>query len=149
MIELVLQRKKSNAHETWGELRHAGKLLCYTLEDEKRAVKVWGETRIPAGKYDILLRTWGGHDTRYSKKFAFHKGMLQLKNVPGFTAILIHIGNTEKDTAGCILVGSKVNTQNGRFSLLRSTDAYTTIYPNIANALERGETVTITIKDEI
>ncbi len=148
MKELILYRKASNAHETWGELHLDGKRICFTLEDEKRAVKVWGETRIPAGRYEINLRREGGHHARYGKKYAFHKGMLHLQNVPNFQYILIHIGNTDKDTAGCLLVGSKVVTNSGRFTLSRSTDAYTTIYPGIANALDRGEKVFITIKDE-
>ncbi len=148
MLELVLYRKESNSQETAGELYLNGKLLCKTLEDEKRAVKVWGETRIPAGKYEIILRTFGGHHESYKKRFAFHKGMLWLQNVPGFKDILIHIGNTDKDTAGCILVGNRLSKQDGRISLLQSTDAYTTNYPIIANAIGRGEKVYITIKDE-
>ncbi|KAB2918693.1 MAG: hypothetical protein F9K23_00725 [Bacteroidetes bacterium] len=148
MIELVLCRKESNQHETVGDLYLNGKLLCHTLEDEKRAVKVWGETRIPAGKYEIKLRTFGAHHQRYKNRFAFHIGMLWLQDVPNFKDILIHIGNTDKDTAGCILVGNKINKQNGRYSLLNSTDAYTTHYPTVANAISRGEKVYITIKDE-
>lgn len=148
MKELVLYRKQSNSEETWGELYLDGELLCYTLEDEKRAVKVWGETRIPAGKYEIQLRKVGGHHARYAKRFGFHKGMLHLQGVPNFKWILIHIGNTDKDTAGCILVGTKVVKQNNRFVLWNSRDAYCKIYPPIANALERVEKVTITIKDE-
>jgi hypothetical protein len=147
MLQIILNRRKSNAHETWGELYLNGKRICYTLEDEKRAVKVWGETRIPAGEYEIKLRKEGGHHARYTK-FDFHKGMLHLQNVPNFKWILIHIGNNDKDTAGCILVGSVLISKNGRFTLLRSTDAYIAIYPQIANALERGEKATITIKDE-
>ena len=38
--------------------------LAYTLEDEQRDVKVYGETRIPAGTYKLKLRTVGGFHTR-------------------------------------------------------------------------------------
>ena len=53
------------------------KFLCYTLEDESRTEKVWGETCIPEGEYCIGLRTVGGHHAKYSKRFAdIHLGML-------------------------------------------------------------------------
>ena len=63
--------------------------LCYTLEDERRALKVLVETRVPACIYDIEFRTEGCFHNRYSKKYAFHKGMLQVKDVPNFEYILI------------------------------------------------------------
>ena len=81
------------------------KFLCYTLEDEYRKDKVKGETRIPAGTYDIILRKVGSFHTKYSEKFKdMHKGMLWVKDVPNFEYILIHIGNTDEDTSGCLLV---------------------------------------------
>ena len=43
--------------------------LAYTLEDEQRDVKVWGETRIPAGTYKLKLRKEGGFHTRYLAKY--------------------------------------------------------------------------------
>ena len=83
------------------------KFLAYTLEDEHRDVKVKGETRIPTGKYNITLRTEGGHHQRYEEKYGkMHKGMLWVRDVPGFEWILIHTGNTDEHTAGCLLVGN-------------------------------------------
>ena len=81
--------------------------LCYTLEDEHRDEKVMHETRIPAGTYKITLRTVGGFHSRYAKKYGdMHKGMLWVRDVPGFEYILIHTGNTDEHTSGCLLVGS-------------------------------------------
>ncbi len=122
---------------------------CYTLEDEFRTKKVMGETRIPAGRYEIKLRTEGSFHQRYSKKFpAFHKGMLHLQNVPGFSFVLIHIGNDEDDTAGCLLVGSSSNTNTINKGFIGgSSNAYKLIYPKIANELLLGNQVFITIKD--
>ena len=58
--------------------------LCYTLEDERRALKVRGETRVPQGTYEIKLRKEGGFHERYKKRFgSLHKGMLHVINVPG------------------------------------------------------------------
>ena len=57
--------------------------LCYTLEDESRDKKVYGETCIPEGEYSIGLRTVGGFDSKYSTRFAdIHEGMLHILDVP-------------------------------------------------------------------
>jgi hypothetical protein len=105
---------------------------------------VMAETRIPEGTYEVKLRTEGGHHINYSKKFPFHKGMLHVMNVPNFEYILIHIGNYEKDTAGCLLVGQNLN---GNLTLSGSTDAYTNMYKKVIKALSNNEKVTITYKD--
>jgi len=123
------------------------KFLCYTLEDEHRDDKVKGETRVPAGTYKITLRTTGGFHARYEKKYgSMHKGMLWVREVPNFEYILIHTGNTDEHTAGCLLVG---NSQQANFGssdgfIGSSVDAYKRIYPAIAAALEEGEEVSIT-----
>ena len=121
------------------------KFLCYTLEDEKRSLKVRGETRVPAGVYQIKLRTEGGHHERYTKKYgSMHKGMLHIIDVPNFKWILIHTGNTDEHTAGCLLVGdtqqNNVLVKDGFIG--KSTNAYKRIYPDIARALqEEGVTI--------
>ena len=126
------------------------KFLCYTLEDEHREEKVSGETRVPAGTYDLVLRKVGGFHSRYSKKYgSMHKGMLWVWDVPNFEYILIHTGNTDEHTAGCLLVG---NSQQANFGssdgfIGSSVDAYKRIYPPIAEAIERNEKVTITYTD--
>lgn len=151
-MELEVLRFSSQDESTLGLLFDvtAGRgFLCYTLEDEFRPVKVAGDTRIPAGRYRITLRTVGGHDTRYRAKFpGTHKGMLWIRDVPGFQYILIHIGNRDDDTDGCLLVGdgSLQNlTEDG--SVPSSRVAYLRIYPPIAAAIERGEETWITYKD--
>ena len=59
------------------------KFLCYTLEDEQRDVKVWGETRIPAGEYKLSLRKEGGFHSRYQAKYGnMHQGMI-VKDLQG------------------------------------------------------------------
>ena len=115
--------------------------LAYTLEDEQRDVKVWGETRIPAGTYKLKLRTEGGFHSRYVSKYGdFHKGMIWVQDVPGFEYILWHTGNTDEHTAGCLIVG---NTQtNNRIAkdgfIGSSVDAYKFVYPRVAAAIEAG-----------
>ena len=124
--------------------------LCYTLEDEHREEKVFGETRVPSGTYEITLRTVGGFHSRYTKKYGeMHKGMLWVRNVPGFEYILIHTGNTDEHTAGCLLLGD--SQQNNAIKsdgfIGSSVQAYKRVYPRVAKALESNEKVTITYID--
>ena len=124
--------------------------LAYTLEDEYRSEKKYGETRIPEGTYELGLRTTGGYHQKYTKRFPnFHIGMLHVLDVPKFDYILIHCGNTDEHTAGCLLVGdSQENNQITKNGFIgKSTQAYKRIYPKIAKALKDGECVTIEYKD--
>ena len=125
------------------------KFLAYTLEDEYRNEKVYGETRIPNGTFRVGLRKVGGYHAKYSKRFPhIHIGMLHVLDVPGFEYILIHCGNTDEHTAGCLLVGdSQENNQITKDGFIgKSTQAYKRIYPRIAEAIDCGEKVTITYK---
>jgi len=121
--------------------------LCYTLEDEQRDVKVWGETRIPAGTYKLELRTEGGFHNRYLSRYgaSFHKGMIWVKDVPGFEWILWHAGNTDEQTAGCLLLGnsqeSNIVKKDGFIGASR--DAYAFVYPRVVAAIESGLNVEV------
>jgi hypothetical protein len=126
------------------------RFLCYALEDEYRRDKVRGETRIPAGAYKLGLRKVGGFHERYSTRFSdIHRGMLEVIGVPNFDYILIHCGNTDEHTDGCLLVGdtqeNNLEAENGFVG--KSAQAYKRIYPAIAEALERGKEVVITYVD--
>lgn len=126
------------------------KFLAYTLEDEYREEKEMHETRIPAGTYNITLRTVGGFHTRYTEKYGdMHKGMLWVRDVPGFEYILIHTGNTDEHTSGCLLLGdSQTNNQVKEDGFIGSSvQAYKRVYPPIAKVLEDGGTVSITYTD--
>jgi hypothetical protein len=132
------------------DITNERKFLCYTLEDESREEKVYGETCIPEGEYCVNFRREGGYHAKYDKRFAdIHMGMLEVCDVPNFKYILIHCGNTDEDTAGCLLVGDTQENNNIKKNgfIGRSTAAYTRIYPDIADALSRGEEVTIEYRD--
>lgn len=153
-MRLEVVRFSSQSDSTSGllfEINDLGKhFLCYTLEDERRALKVRGETRIPAGTYQIGFRREGGFHGKYNKRFpGLHKGMLHILDVPNFEYVLIHTGNTDEHTAGCLLVGdsqeNNVVIKDGFIG--KSTNAYKRIYPNIAKALEKDEEVTIKYTD--
>lgn len=141
---VTLNRERQLRDATIGTLSVAG-VECYTLEDIARTKKVYGETRIPAGSYEIKLRTVGGFHERYSRIFGdWHKGMLWLQDVPEFEFILIHMGNVARETHGCVLVGETVQGNEIR----RSRDAYRRVYPVIRDALVEGTQVIIEVNDE-
>ena len=118
------------------------KFLCYTLEDEQRAGNVWGETRIPAGEYKLSLRKEGGFHSRYQAKYGeMHKGMIHVNDVPGFEFILWHTGNTDENTAGCLLLGDSQTSnlvQKDGF-VGSSVNAYKKVYPYVAAAIQQGD----------
>lgn len=147
-MELKLNRIRSNKEETLGELFTDGAFECYTLEDQYQEKKVYAETRIPAGRYEIKLQHQGTMTKKYEKRFPqIHRGMLWLQDVPNFTTIYIHIGNTDDDTKGCILVGLNHSEENGRMKLVNSTQAYIHLYVKCLNAIDREEKIYITITD--
>jgi hypothetical protein len=154
-MQLEVLRFSSEADSTNGLLFDITdgqrKFLSYTLEDEYRKEKIMSETRVPAGTYNVTLRTEGGFYQDYTERFGsdFNKGMLWVRDVPGFEYILIHIGNTDDDTSGCLLVGDTQNnnqiTKDGFIG--SSTNNYKRIYPPIAEVLSNNGIVSITYTD--
>ena len=150
-MKLDVVRTQFGSDATNGMLFIDGVFECYTLEDEVRDVKVMHESAIPLGEYEIKYRTVGGWFTRekarYDKKFGanWFKGMLELQDVPNFTYVLIHSGNTDESTSACLLLG---NTQQdldmGKDGFIGSSRlAYESFYPKVRDALDVGEKVTI------
>lgn len=104
-MKLEIKRLYKKENYTIGKLYVDGVYFCDTLEDAVRDVKIPNHTAIPEGTYRIILHYIS---PKYSKKKAYDwcGGRLpRLVNVPNFDGILIHAGNTNKDTSGCILVG--------------------------------------------
>ncbi len=143
-MKIKLLRYRTSKECTQGILYVDDEFECFTLEDTHRENKMYGETRIPSGSYGIKLRAEGGYDKKYLKKFPnIHKGMLWLRNVKNFEWIYIHIGNSKRDTKGCILVGNSSDILNE--SIGNSTSAYLKLYPKITTAIGNGEGVIIEI----
>lgn len=102
-MTLRLIREPTDQGTTLGSLYLDNRWVCWTLEDALREVsgqpvsawKVPGETAIPAGTYPVRVT----HSQRFQRRLP------AVLNVPGFTGIRIHAGNTIADTSGCILVG--------------------------------------------
>ena len=145
-MKLDVVRTQFGKDATNGILFINGVFECYTLEDEVRDIKVHSETAIPLGEYEIKLRTEGGFHSKYTTRYgAMHKGMLWLQDVPNFKWILIHTGNTDQHTAGCLLLGeTQQDLDKGKDGFVGgSGDAYKKAYPKIANSILNGEKVTI------
>ena len=97
-------------------------------------------------EYDIQFRKTGGFHTRYSAKYGnSHYGMLHLQDVPGFTYILIHSGNTDEHTSGCLIVGeTQQDLDLGKDGFVgQSVKAYKAMYRKVANELLQGKKVSI------
>ena len=149
-MKLDVIRTQFGKDATNGLLYVNGVFECYTLEDQYQAVKVMHETCIPEGEYKIIFRKVGGFHSKYTKRYGnMHYGMLWLQDVPGFEYILIHTGNTDEHTSGCLIVGdSQENNQLMKNGFIgKSVQAYKRIYAPIAEVLENGEEVTITYVD--
>jgi hypothetical protein len=132
-MKITVERFDFGSDDTIGKLYIDGKFYCYTIEDEERKDKVKGETCIPKGIYKVGKR----HSPKFSPRFGH--SMLWIKDVPGFQYILIHTGNTDDDTEGCLIVGMRI----GQRAVLDSKIAYNKIYPIISDAIDRFESVEI------
>jgi hypothetical protein len=148
-MEIVVNRFSSGLESTLGLMTVDGRFACYTLEDQFNEPKVFGETRIPPGRYRIDVRTEGSMYPRYKARFSpWHQGMLWLRNVPNFKYVYIHVGNKDDDTDGCILVGDgQMSNLVERGQVTASVSAYKRLYPQVLNAIMDGEEVFITVME--
>lgn len=156
-MRLTLKRTYNNAKYCIGHLYVDGEYLSDTLEDTSRGlngkmslkdilkIKIKGLTAIPTGVYAISLNTVS---PKYSKKKFFMdlcKGkMPRVLNVPGYDGILIHTGNSAKDTDGCILVG--YNKVKG--GLVNSTEAFIKLYGMLKKAHDNHEGIYLNIIED-
>lgn len=154
-MNLILDRFFKGPKYTVGHLYIDGKYFCDTMEDKDRGLldsmslaeikskKISSETAIPRGTYKVTLDVVS---PKYSKKDFYIKvckgKVPRLLNVKGFEGILIHAGNTEKDSAGCLLVG--MNLERGK--VLKSQETFRKLYKILSGAKLRGEYIQITIK---
>lgn len=106
---------------TIGKLYIDDNYFCDTLEDTVRKEKIAGKTAIPAGTYKV----------KKTMSPRFKKILPEILNVPNFTGVRIHAGNTAKDTEGCLLLGlnkvkgSVVNSQDAvAFFMDRTPDEF-------------------------
>ena len=137
-MKLKVNRLKDSGDATISTVSVDEDFFAFGLEDEHRDVKVDGETRIPSGIYNLTLRTVGGFHSRYSERFAeIHQGMIEIADVPGFKYVLIHCGNTEEHTAGCLLIGESCDSN--RMTVGASSPAYKKLYSAVIESVKAGE----------
>jgi hypothetical protein len=115
-----------------------GKPLCYIIEDGYRKVKQFGQTRIPEGRYLIQKRYHGKFYQQYKRKFN-HTHVFQLMDVPNYTDILIHIGNTNIDTDGCLLTNTSYKFDKTDYVGVGSQVAYFSVYKHLTNLCNWGD----------
>jgi hypothetical protein len=145
-VKLQVVRHQFGTDATNGMLFINGIFECYTLEDQYQAVKVMHETCIPEGTYDIKFRKTGGFHAKYSERYKnAHYGMLHIQDVPNFTYILIHTGNTDEHTSGCLIVGeTQQDLEVSKDGFIgSSTVAYKKMYAKVAGQLLQGKPVSI------
>lgn len=153
-MELVVNRKYKKQSYTIGELYVDGKFFSNTLEDADRGLddsmslakikelKKPSITAIPKGTYEITLDVISPRFCTNSFYKQVCDGKLpRLLNVKGFEGILIHAGNTDKDTSGCLLVG--VNKARGQ--VLNSRETFKELYKLLKDKHDKGEKITIKI----
>ena len=136
-MKIEVNRIFKASNYTIGELSVNNNYVCDTLEDRVRPTgeKVYGETAIPYGTYTVTLS--------YSNRFK--KTMPEILNVPNFSGVRIHCGNSSKDTEGCLLVGKwDGKTENW---ISDSKNSYNKLYSLLEEAFNKKENITITIKD--
>lgn len=136
-MQLLLTRDQFTDKSTIGTLSVDGVYQCQTLEDfdrhlETGGVKVFGETAIPRGTYNVIV-DWSPH---------FQRNMPHVLDVPQFEEIRIHQGNAPENTEGCILVGLR----RGIDFIYQSAVAFSLLLPKIESTLDAGGTVTLEIE---
>jgi hypothetical protein len=132
-MKMTLVREPSERGRTFGVLFVNGRYQCFTLEDEQRMTKIAGVTCIPAGTYKVSIT--------YSPKF--DRRLPLIHDVPGFTGIRIHTGNTASDTEGCILPG--LGRQGD--AIVLSKPAFDQLFALIEKADLAKELITIKVMD--
>jgi len=163
-LEYLLQRYYDNRKSTLGLFFRIGSQglfhIGHTLEDEHRDDKLSGETRIPAGRYELKIRKVDSPLTeKYRKRYSYFKYHIELQDVPNFKYIYVHPGINEHWTDGCILLSDGPQTINGEHSLSGSAETWKRWYLECYNHLDfvhvkhRGEErevnrAFITIRDE-
>lgn len=134
-----VKRIKQGVHSTVSEIFVNNTFVCYGLENIPRPVKIRGETAIPAGRYSLGFNREGGMNGRYYDDYPkLHRGMLEIIDIPNFSYVYFHKGNSYKQTAGCILVGSQYVLEDGDYRLLASGVAYKKLYSIVVALMLQG-----------
>ena len=138
-MNLEILRYSGNDDGTFGLLFLNGSFWSDVLEDEKRIIKVPGETCIPEGKYKLGIRRADTPLTlKYRQRYDFFKYHVEILNVPNFIGIYLHPGLHSGHTKGCPLIGNRIT--NNRYEQARLSpditpwkELYLLLYPHLDN----------------
>lgn len=155
-MELRVRRIALKDKYTIGKLYINGTYFCDVLEDKVRdlnkngvfdngEVKIANHTAIPYGTYEITMDVQSNKYSNFEKypwAKEYNGYIPRLTNVPLFLGVLIHPGNDEQDTSGCLLVGE--NKVVGK--VINSTKTFHRLmHEYLIPAKNRGEKIYITI----
>jgi hypothetical protein len=153
----ITQRYSDNSNSTQGmffekdEEKKKVKFFSHTLEDEFREVKVSGETRIPAGFYELKIRKEETvltikHREKYGEWFKFH---IEITGIKNFSRVYIHALNHENETDGCLGLGDSIgNNTIEPDNMTRSLQAIKRFYEKVYPHLDSGKRAFIEFRDE-
>lgn len=137
-MELHLIRDIFNEDCTLGKIYNAEHFVCFSLEDKVRETdepvekwKIHGMTAIPRGRYRVMIT--------FSNRF--QKYLPELQDVPGFTGIRIHSGNTAQDSSGCVITGMSRSDD----MVHDSRTALKVLQAQIENAIREGDKVWLSL----
>lgn len=132
-----------------------GNYICDTIEDTDRGLrqdmnpnvisrlKVKSKTAIPTGRYRLTIDVVSPKFSLKPYYQEYCQGKVpRLLDVPGFEGILMHMGSTERSSAGCVIVG--YNTQKGRVT--DSQKAFERLYRILRRYRDAGHAMYIEIK---
>lgn len=146
---LTVLRYIDDGQTTLGLMFLQGKFFAYTLEDTHQDEKIRGNTRIPQGIYPLELnRNLTGLTQTYRNRFPWFDFHVEIKNIPNFSLVYIHIGNTHVDTMGCILIADGVNAADSQKMITHSRLAFERFYKTIHPLLNGNRKLTIQLLDE-
>lgn len=153
-MKLKVKRIYKGEYYTIGKLYINERYFCDTIEDKDRqldnnmpeplieSMKVYGQTAIPTGTYLIDMNTISPKFKNRSWAKPYGGKLPRLIEVKGFEGILIHVGNTQHDSLGCIIIGQ--NKIKGK--VINSTACFQKLMPILLKAHLTGEVITITVE---
>lgn len=132
-MKIIVDRFSETDTDDLGKVSVDGAFVCYSIENPDRPEKIKGITAIPEGTYKV------------GRRISPHFGVMVpwIMNVPNFQYVLIHWGNTVKDTEGCLVVGLRIGSLENQRAVLDSKQAWDKLSAMIFEALDKNEEVTI------
>ena len=156
-MEITVDRKYKKSTYTIGNMYIDGKWFCNTLEDTDRGLddsmdlnyiktkKVYGQTAIPTGTYEITLNVVSPKFSKYPFYQSSCQGKVpRLLNVKAFDGILIHVADGVRGSQlveGCLGIG--LNKIKG--GLLEGKETFEKLYNLMLQAKNKKEKIKITI----